>query len=181
MSKKVITIDPNRCTGCRVCELACSLKKEGACSPLLSRVRVITVEKEGLDLPFLCLHCADAPCAIFCPVMAISEDEKTGAVVVNDDLCIGCGACIVACPFGVIFLDPQTKGKRILKCDLCNGEPDCVRFCESRALDFVRREKVSEGKCRKAAELYASILGGEEAKKKMRSAAKKPTGKDVSV
>lgn len=181
MSKKAITIDPDRCTGCRMCELACSLKKEGVCSPLLSRVRVITVEREGLDVPLLCFHCTDAPCATFCPVMAISEDEKTGVAVVNDDLCIGCGACIVACPFGVIFLDPQSKRKRILKCDLCNGEPDCVRFCEPRALDFVRIEKVSEGRYRKAAELYASIPGGEEAKKRMRRAAKKPSGKDVSV
>ena len=181
MSKKVIAIDPDRCTGCRMCELACSLKKEGVCSPLLSRVRVVTVEREGLDVPLLCLHCADPPCAMVCPVTAISEDGKTGAVEVNDDLCIGCGLCLVACPFGVILLDPQSRGKRMLKCDLCSGEPNCVRFCEPRALDFVRREKVSEGKYRKAAELYASILGGEKAKKGMRLAAKKPSGKDVSV
>jgi Fe-S-cluster-containing dehydrogenase component len=79
-----------------------------------------------------------------CPVAALSRDEVTGAVLVRSDLCIGCAACVDACPFGVATLHPESG--LALICDLCDGNPACVERCATGAIryesaDAVAREK----------------------------------------
>jgi len=54
---------------------------------------------------------------------------------IDEQRCIGCKKCMEACPFGMITIHPE--GNRMLKCDLCDGQPQCVRFCETRALQFL--------------------------------------------
>ena len=118
--------DYERCSGCRRCEIACSLKHEGRIWPEASRVRVFMLIP-GLEIPHLCTQCPDYPCVSACPFKALTVDEKTGAVLVDVDKCTGCGKCIDACPGKVPFIHPRMKYAVI--CDLCGGEPECVKVC----------------------------------------------------
>jgi carbon-monoxide dehydrogenase iron sulfur subunit len=78
------------------------------------------------------MQCADAYCVESCAYGALGRNSKTGAVLVDDQLCNGCEACIVACPLGAISLDKEKK--IVFKCDLCRGEPECVKVCSREAL-----------------------------------------------
>jgi carbon-monoxide dehydrogenase iron sulfur subunit len=120
-----IARDPSACSGCRRCELACSMHHEGWMWPEASRVRVF-MPFPGLEVPHLCAQCQDYPCVNACPVQALSKDAN-GAVAVDREKCISCGACIRACPGTVPFLHPGDNKATI--CDLCGGEPRCVEMC----------------------------------------------------
>ncbi|MEM3506386.1 MAG: 4Fe-4S dicluster domain-containing protein [Candidatus Bathyarchaeia archaeon] len=140
--KKVLVPDPMLCTGCRSCEMECSLVKEGECNPRTSRIRVISFKHDGIDLPILCYHCSLPPCKEACPVEgAMTIDPNINIVKVNDELCIGCGKCIEACPFGAITLHPN-KGKAI-KCDLCGGAPKCIEVCVTKAVRYIDPEQIA--------------------------------------
>ena len=115
------------CTECHICEIVCSLKHTGTVNPALARIKVSYSQKDPLPFPIICYHCKDAPCMAVCPVPdAMYIDENTGAVIINDDKCIQCLACVDACPFGAIQVGPSQE---ILKCDLCGGDPVCVKYC----------------------------------------------------
>ena len=131
MSAKNVWImrDYQRCTGCRRCEIACTLYHEKKIWPEASMVRVFMLAP-GLELPHLCTQCDDYPCVKSCPTKpkALTVDELTGAVIVNKQLCISCKKCISACPGHIPFLHPKDKKSTI--CDLCNGDPQCIKVCQ---------------------------------------------------
>ena len=77
---KVLAISPEKCTGCRLCELVCSVFHDGVSNASRSRIKVIKWEAEGIYIPMSCQQCQDAPCKIVCPVKAISRDEKLSRV-----------------------------------------------------------------------------------------------------
>jgi len=156
MSYKILAVDTNLCTGCRVCELVCSLIKEGECNPRKSRIRVLKIDKEGFDLPLFCQHCGEPLCKEVCPVNALSRDTRTGAMILNEDKCIGCRSCSMACPFGVISFDYIKGVSR--KCDLCEGEPKCVLFCEAHALFYERPEILETRKHVNVLQIFAQSL-----------------------
>jgi len=133
MAKKIY-IDPSKCTGCRSCELVCSLKNEGLANPVLSRIQNISYKYEGQRIPTLCLQCEEPFCLSVCPVGALEKDEKSGVVRHNQALCIGCRMCFMACPFGAIGINPRSG--EVFKCELCDGDPECVKACEDRAITF---------------------------------------------
>ena len=147
---KALYIDYQKCTGCRLCELVCAVKHDGFSNPARSRIRVIKWEAEGLYVPMSCQQCEDAPCLNVCPVKAISRDEDLGLVMVDYDMCIGCRSCVVVCPFGAMSFN--VIDRKVFKCDLCDGDPQCVRFCEEKAVDFVEVDDVSILKKREAAQ-----------------------------
>jgi len=122
-----IARDYPRCTGCRKCEIVCSLKHEGRIWPEASRIRIF-MYTPGLEVPHLCTQCMDYPCVNACPFQALSVDESTGAVLVDRDKCTGCGKCIEACPGAVPFIHP--KDGYVVICDLCGGDPECVKVCQ---------------------------------------------------
>ncbi|MGQ4891342.1 MAG: 4Fe-4S dicluster domain-containing protein [Candidatus Njordarchaeia archaeon] len=135
-----ILVDPLKCSGCRLCEIACSLKKEGIIWPEASRIRVFEY-LPGANVPHLCVQCPDYPCVNACPTGALKVDEKTRAVLVIEEKCIQCGLCIEACP-GDVPRIPMGK-KSVVICDLCGGDPACVRACQSAgygALTVVKGE-----------------------------------------
>ncbi len=115
-----------------------------------SRIKVVKWEHEGLYIPMSCQQCEDAPCMNACPVKAISRDEHVQYVKVDYDICIGCRSCVAICPFGAMSYN--TKDKKVFKCDLCDGDPQCVRFCDRKAVDFMRSADISIDKKRQAAE-----------------------------
>ncbi len=121
-----IVRDHLRCTGCRRCEIACSLHHEGWIWPEASRIRIF-MPFPGVEVIHLCAQCDDYPCVEACPVEALSVDERTKAVLVDREKCTGCGVCIDACPGQVPFLHPK-DGKATI-CDLCGGDPECVKVC----------------------------------------------------
>lgn len=86
-----------------------------------------------------CHHCDNPYCMNICPVDAISKDEKTGIVKTNFLKCIGCGSCNLACPMSVPHRDPELRVA--VKCDLCDGDPECVKACPTQAIQFVPRKK----------------------------------------
>ena len=148
-ANKVLHIDHEKCTGCRLCELVCSVKHDGISNPIRSRIRVIKWEAEGVYVPMSCRQCQDAPCMIGCPTGAISRNESLGCVEVNYDVCIGCRTCVSVCPFGAMAFN--TIDRKVIKCDLCDGDPQCVRFCDVKAVDFVDAGDVGLQKTREAA------------------------------
>lgn len=129
---KLIDISHNNCVGCRLCEFVCSLVHENECSTTMSRIRILRDEEFGNNLVSLCMQCEEAHCLNSCAYDAISRDEKTGAVLIDSKLCNGCEACLVVCPVNAVFFDKQKN--LAFKCDLCGGDPECVKFCSRQAL-----------------------------------------------
>ncbi|HUU64353.1 MAG TPA: 4Fe-4S dicluster domain-containing protein [Dehalococcoidia bacterium] len=153
---KMLIVDHSKCTGCRLCEVVCSAKKNGAVNPTKARITVIRWESICVDTPMLCQQCESAPCMAVCPVVALARDEDIGRVTINYDLCIGCKFCVAACPFGTMKFDPVAR--KVIKCDLCDGDPTCVKFCETKALRYVDASTVNIAKMREAAEKLSELI-----------------------
>ena len=151
---KVLKIDFEKCTGCRLCELVCAVKHAHVSNPMRSRIRVVKWEADGVYVPMACQQCQDAPCLNACPAKAIWRDAEMGRVAVDYDRCIGCRTCVSVCPFGAMHFD--TLDRKVIKCDLCDGDPQCVRFCEVKAVEFVDAGDVSGHKRREAAQRLQS-------------------------
>ena len=130
--REALVANPTSCTGCRTCETVCSLLKTGRISPVLARIRVEREPFEGRFVPQICHQCSVPACLYACPEQAIGVSEKNGVVIIDQEKCTGCRSCEEACPFQAIVFDAQ-KG-RCLKCNLCGGAPQCVRFCPAHAL-----------------------------------------------
>jgi Fe-S-cluster-containing hydrogenase component 2 len=98
-----------------------------AIGPTHSRILPVRLRRTVVNIPVVCRQCLKPLCADACPMGALSRDAETGAMAVDPDLCIGCGMCLVACPLGGISID--TEAGHAVKCDLCGGDPLCVKFC----------------------------------------------------
>ena len=96
---RALEIHPEKCTGCKQCELACSWVQVGQFQPAKSLIRVQVFDEQASYAPYACLQCDEAWCMHACPVNAIDVDESTGAKIVIDEVCVGCKLCVIACPF----------------------------------------------------------------------------------
>ena len=175
MSEKAILFDSSHCTGCKGCQVACKCWNDlpsptglNECldsftgsyqnpADLNGDTRLIMTFSEseggskGVQWAFGrrgCQHCTDAPCATICPSGALTVNEDTGMVNVDDSKCIGCHYCGAACPFDV----PRYYGDKgiINKCTGCPDrieqgmEPACVTACQPDALQFGDRDEMIE-------------------------------------
>lgn len=153
---KILVVDPEKCTGCRTCESICSFHHEKEFNPAKARIHVLKWEDEGLDVPMVCQQCESPVCETVCPVKALSRDTKTGAIILNYDACIGCKMCVMACPFGALTIDPESK--KTIKCDLCNGDPQCVEYCPTKAIDYVKATRATYKKRKEAANRLGKLI-----------------------
>jgi Fe-S-cluster-containing dehydrogenase component len=157
MDQKVLVIDQQKCTGCRLCEMVCSVFHTGASNPSRARIKVVKWEDVGFYLPMICNHCEKAYCVEVCPTKACHrEPDQHQRVIIDKKLCIGCRTCIVACPFGHPFFDIHERVT--VKCDYCDGDPLCVSFCEVKAISFTDADKSNMTKKREAATKLADLL-----------------------
>lgn len=147
---KMLVVNYEKCTGCRLCELVCSVKHEGVSNPARSRITVAKWEMEGITMPMVCRQCQPAPCITACPTNCRSWDEQLGRVVTDYDRCIQCKTCVAVCPFGAVAFDPVAE--KVIHCDLCGGEPACVKFCDVKALQYVEASNINKQRQREAAE-----------------------------
>lgn len=174
MAKKKRIVYTNRpweatgiCSGCKLCELYCSLQHNNSFNPRRSRIKVEELGT-GVDIPMTCQQCQDPACQASCTFDAIEYSEKLKIVVVDEEKCTGCRSCVGACPFGIIIMDPVTH--KALKCDLCGGEdPACVSICPSSVLGALDDEQSGDYTRRRRAavlayedEVLRYMPGGEE-------------------
>ena len=167
-----VIADPNKCTGCRACEVACFTMHNqhnnvgytvGTVDiPVIPRLYL--VKGDNFCMPIQCRHCEDAPCLNSCPQKAIVKENNIMSI--NEEKCIGCKTCLLACPFGAIDLLPQYEdGKEVeqvildenkkiaYKCDLCkdNEKIACISACPQEALKLVTPIDDKKAKNRQAA------------------------------
>jgi carbon-monoxide dehydrogenase iron sulfur subunit len=153
---KVLLIDQQKCTGCRLCELVCSVFHTGTCNPSRSRIKVLKWEDAGFCLPVTCNHCEKPFCVEVCPTKAChKEPGNNNRVTIDRKLCIGCRTCIISCPFGHPFFDVYERVT--VKCNYCDGDPQCVRFCGLKAISFMDADKTNVAKKREFASKYLEL------------------------
>jgi Fe-S-cluster-containing dehydrogenase component len=134
-------IDNSSCIGCHACTTAC--KSENQVPVGVNRTWVKYVEtgqypdaRRSFQVT-RCNHCANPPCVTICPTAAMNQRDD-GIVDFNSDACIGCKACMQACPYDAIYLDPETL--TAAKCNFCAHrvelelEPACVVVCPEHAI-----------------------------------------------
>lgn len=145
---KRIYVDEEYCIGCRLCEIHCLVQHSWSRKIIKAykeetprAMPRLVVEEEGpLSFSMQCRHCAEAPCIEACITGAMHRDEETGAVLCDEERCVGCWMCVMTCPFGAIQRDVR-KRKVASKCDLCLGEetPVCVANCPNEVLTYEER------------------------------------------
>lgn len=160
-----MVIDLKRCMGCYGCVTSC--KAEHGTPPGVFFARVIKREDgvfpavSKLLLPVLCNHCDDAPCVSACPTGA-SHYAEHGIVDIDKDVCVGCRACMMACPYNNRYYNDETRNYFgdagptlyelartarhpegvVMKCNFCRDrlaegkDPACVSNCPSKARIF---------------------------------------------
>lgn len=136
--------------------MACSLVNEGVFNLEKARIGVMSISEVGMHVPIFCQQCTKPLCADVCPVGAISRNEETGAMVLDSNLCIGCKMCVTVCPLSGCLINPDTRA--VIKCDLCGGDPQCVKYCQFGALEFLDADELAYAKRKAGVEKLAEAL-----------------------
>ncbi len=148
MEQKTFFIRAEHCTGCGLCQIACSMDKEKAPNPARARISIKRLVMDGLMIPYICLNCKKPACIEACRRQAFVKDERTGWVTIDKEKCNDCALCAGACPFSAII---TTAEKEVLLCDVCEGSPKCVEMCPTGAIQFTDRDKGVAGSTDRAA------------------------------
>ena len=169
VKKYTLLVDLRKCVGCTSCQVSCKMENAAPMGKFRSRVDIADAgeypKAKRYFFPKICNQCDEPPCIEACPVKGATYKREDGVVMVNRDLCIGCGRCVDACPYGSRFLHPhipvkndprpyakdveEVRGKKakdlrvVDKCDYCSHrlaqgieEPACVHNCVGKARSF---------------------------------------------
>jgi len=171
-----ILIDLTRCVGCRACVYACkeinNLPKDEV-DGLSARTWSTVEKRHGLNVRRHCMHCLNPACASVCPMGALHK-EASGPVVYDENRCMGCRYCMVACPFQIPKYEWDRNLPRVQKCIFCferrvkeGRQPACTEVCPAKATVFGDRDElVTEARSRVESEpkrYLKHIYGLEEA------------------
>lgn len=159
MQQSFVDCDPEACSGCQLCELACATVKERCIDLEMARIHLVRPDPT-LMMSVTCRLCEHAPCVAACPRDALSVDSDNGTIALDRVRCTGCGWCIEACDFGAIAMDRRTK--TVVICDLCADLPTgprCVEICPKKALDLITAEGVAQRQRNRAVRLLAAREG----------------------
>lgn len=150
------------CSGCRICEIVCSMRHANTVNPDKSRVRVYQAGPGPIDIPVVCQYCDDRPCVAACPYDALTYNDETFTMHVDAALCMGktaCGVCYQACVNngrgGCITFTPVTEKAQI--CDLCEGDAECTKYCPSDTLKLIPASPMAK-RMAKPVEVFAERL-----------------------
>lgn len=127
-----ISFHPEKCTECRDCMEACRRSHQGV-------ARLEIRREEGVPVLSLCRRCKKPACAYACTYEVMYREKEFRTIRIREEECQVCHACYRACPFGSVFLDPETGIPAI--CDLCDGSPQCVAACPADALEIVEEKE----------------------------------------
>jgi len=133
----MIVVDVDKCTGCRMCETACSFYHSGAVNRHTARIKVLNLYKSGVDGPVVCAQCKERYC-VDCPTGAITIGPL-GQVIVSPTLCTLCKKCENNCPIGAI----EIFNEIVYVCDLCGDSPRCTEACTEKAITFRPKSKTN--------------------------------------
>lgn len=152
----LLAVNRAKCTGCQRCEANCTLANDGDVHPYMARLRVrdnVNFGEEGPSPDFAfgggnfglwgmgpdtCKQCADPACVSACPMGAIVVSPANNARVIDDSKCVGCGACVAACPWKMPRVDKESKVST--KCVNCGA---CVAGCPTSAIVMIPWEDVA--------------------------------------
>lgn len=147
MPTGLLVVNEAKCTGCQRCEINCTIVNDKCVSSHLSRVKLTrnlmnndghgTYQDDWVYFPDTCRQCEDPWCGNACPEEAIYADDR-GVKIVDESKCIGCGACVKACPWHMPTINPETQ--KASKCILCGA---CIEGCITGALSMVPWDEVT--------------------------------------
>lgn len=146
--KLLFDFDPEKCSACGACAIACMDQNDvdvSAGQQPYRKVCQYESEAEHVYLSIACLHCPDAPCVTACPLGCLYKDAETGLTLYDTANCVGCHACAKACPYDAPTFRPTGEKRPREKMEKCHGclarieaglAPACVRACPTGALTW---------------------------------------------
>jgi len=186
-----VLFDDSRCIGCRKCEEGCNRVNElpaperpfsdlslldtkrrttAKTYTVVNRYDDTVSERGPLYQKVQCNHCLEPACASACFVRAFTK-TKTGAVIYDESVCVGCRYCMIACPFEIPTYEYDNAfSPRVMKCTMCYPRiskgllPGCVEACPTEALTYGKREdllKIGRERIAKFPERYVNHIYGE--------------------
>ena len=135
-----LKVEYNKCPpDCRLCAEACA-KEKGEKAIGLSRIKLVHAPQVKFDGASTCNQCSQPRCVQICPAGAIEKSLVDGIVRIDEEKCVGCGLCTVACSYGGIYYNPETHHS--FKCDRCDGDPKCVAACPLGVITYVQNSPI---------------------------------------
>ncbi len=143
---KRIYVNEKWCLGCHLCEYYCAFANSDE-TDMIKALKDVTInpkikieEQDNISFAVSCRHCDEPICVKSCITGALSIND--GVIEIDQDKCVGCYTCILACPYGAI-MPSDTQKSAVQKCELCtknaNSEPACVQGCPNKAIVFEER------------------------------------------